>query len=119
MGRHPVGTTRSGQFFIGLACTMAGTGSALGLYLFPRTFDLVVAVMLGAMSRGHLAYDPSDRPFYAVLLVLLGLLGGALFAHAFLRQPTIDRQIDRVIKDRDLIDQSRRSTMITQDDPGE
>ena len=113
--RQPIGTVRGGHLLIGLICTVLGPGSVVGLYLFPKLFAPLVTVMLGALSKGNLVYDEANRGFLATIFVVLGVMGIAMAARAFVRQPHIDRAIDSAVIRRHMMDSSRRAQISAQD----
>jgi hypothetical protein len=119
MGRAPVGTTRSGQFVLGIAGLTLGVGSGAGLLFWPNLFEPVLRMVLMAASwglRGHLHYDPSQRPVFAGVAAAFGLFWFALMAYAFARQPARDRAIDAYLAQRETA-RSRTSTIDPAVDP--
>ena len=106
--REPLGTTRKGQVLLGGVGFIAGVGSGLGLETMPATFEPILQFALYALGwllHAHLHYEPSERTFFAVLLPTLGTLWALLFAYAFAH-----------LRREESIDQSRRATIISEND---
>lgn len=117
--KEPMGTTRKGQAVLSFLGLMAGTLAGTGLMIFPSVFEPVlrgVILYLNYENHTSVHYDPSHRALFAIFFIALGVFWFVLFIIAYVREPERNRAIDSYLLSRNRFDDSRRATVIPEDD---